>query len=93
MKILATDASPEFGFGVSRAYCGSECGRRVCCLAVEREDYFRFFPSPGDHPEVDRLGTPDRLNLCMQDFTDVPSRKAKWQAHSSILESHGLCWA
>ena len=26
----------------------------------------------------------------MQDFTDVLSREAKWQVHSSILESHGL---
>ena len=39
---------------------------------------------------VDRLGIPHNLDLSLYDFTDVLSHKAKWQAHSSVLEAHGL---
>ena len=89
-EILATDASPEFGFGVSRANCSRECARHLCGLAEKRGDYVRLFPAPGDPPVVDRLGIPHNLDLSLHDFTDVLSHKAKWQAHSSVLEAHGL---
>ena len=89
-EILATDASPEFGFGVSRANCSRECARHLCGLAEKRGDYVRLFPAPGDPPVVDRLGIPHSLDLSLHDFTDVLSHKAKWQAHSSVLEAHGL---
>ena len=89
-EILATDASPEFGFGVSRANCSRECARHLCGLAEKRGDYVRLFLAPGDPPVVDRLGIPQSLDLSLHDFTDVLSHKAKWQAHSSVLEAHGL---
>ena len=72
-------ASPEFSFGVSRAHCSQKRG-----------DYVRLFPARRDPPVVDRRENPRNLDLSPHDFTDVLSHEAKWQAHTGVLEAHGL---
>ena len=49
-ELMAKDASPEFGFGVSWAPCTSECARKVGSLAC---------PGPDDTPEPSTHG-----NIC-----------------------------
>ena len=48
----------------------------------------RLTPGLEDPPEVCRLGQPHRLRFSQKDFATVMSCKAKWQAHSGVLEAH-----
>ena len=87
--LVATDAAPEFGFGVSACGCDRHIAASVCKLAERRGDYVRLTPGPGDAPEVDRLGNPKRLPHTQLEFKTIISAKARWSAHSSVLEAHG----
>ena len=92
-ELLAADASPKFGFGVSRAHCSRECARHcvrgTCGLAEKRGDCVRLFLAPGDPLVVNRRRNPHNLDLSLHDFTDVLSHKAKWQAHAGVLGHMG----
>merc|ERR1711879_1123596 len=61
----------------------------VCRLAERRGDYVRLTPGPGDDEEVSRLGRPRRLKYTQRHFTTIVSTRAKWKAHSGVLEAHG----
>ena len=87
--LLACDAAPEFGFGVSACRCSPDLLKRVGRLAERRGDYVRVHKAPGAD-ERTRLGNPHRLSLAKEDFRDVVSAPAKWTAHSSTLEGHAL---
>lgn len=96
-KLVAADAAPEFGFGVSVCqYTGPEA-TEVCRLAERRGDFVRLTVDPLDHTEVSRLGKPHRLRHTQRDFKTVICARAKWQAHSGVLEAHAyllaLKWA
>ena len=92
-KITACDACPEFGFGVSSLQCSREVSRDICQLAERHGDYVRLYCCPGDPLEKDRLGKPHRLPFSQQDFHTILSKRARWKAHSGILEAHGLLLA
>ena len=93
--VIATDASPSFGFGVSVKHCSAflvrKCGRR-CAV-------------PGSYIMTDdttsgaklRCGTPHSLGLRQLDFHTVVSRQARFKAHSGSLQAgavtFGLRWA
>ena len=62
--------------------------REVCCLAERRGDYVKLFPKPGEPQQPDPLGTPHLLELKQEDFKGLIS-KAKFKAHSGLLEGHG----
>lgn len=87
--LLACDAAPEFGFGVSACRCSPDLLKRVGRLAERRGDYVRVHKAPGAD-ERTRLGNPHRLSLAKEDFRDVVSAPARWTAHSSTLEGHAL---
>ena len=87
--LLACDAAPEFGFGVSVKTCSEDIVQRLGCLAERRGDYVRVHKEPGEI-EKSRLGTPHRLPLRKRDFRTLVSAPAKWKAHSSTLEAHAL---
>ncbi|CAK9074536.1 Pepsin II-4, partial [Durusdinium trenchii] len=89
-ELLACDAAPEFGFGVCAAPCSQDILHRLGCLAERRGDFVRLYREDGDEPEVPRLGTPHRLNMPKHSFKTVVSSRAKWGAHSGVLEAHGL---
>ncbi|OLQ04444.1 Pepsin II-4 [Symbiodinium microadriaticum] len=87
--LLACDAAPEFGFGVSACRCSPDLLKRVGRLAERRGDYVRVHKAPGAD-ERTRLGNPHRLSLAKEDFRHVVSAPARWTAHSSTLEGHAL---
>ena len=92
-QLTACDAAPEFGFGVSFLRCSSKLAEKVGSLAERRGDYVKFFPEPGAPKAKDRLGTPHTLPLRSSKFRIAISAKAKWKAHSGVLEARGLLLA
>ena len=44
-QLIACDAAPQFGFGVSFFRCSSKLTEKVGSLAERRGDYIKFFPS------------------------------------------------
>jgi len=92
-KVVACDASPHFGFGVVSCDVEDEVVSDLGMLAERRGDYIRLFPDPHDPPKKDRLGTPHQLHLRERQFKVVISKRARWKAHSSILEGHALLLA
>ncbi|CAE7547923.1 unnamed protein product [Symbiodinium natans] len=91
--LVATDAAPEHGFGISTCSCDAKTAMEVCRLAERRGDYVRLAAAPGDPTEVARLGSPHRLPQTQLDFKTVMSAKAKWTAHSGVLEAHAYLLA
>ncbi|CAE7383134.1 unnamed protein product, partial [Symbiodinium sp. CCMP2592] len=87
--LVATDASKDFGFGVSVSKCNVSEAAEVCRLAERRGDYVRLTADPDDPGELPRLGKPHRLPLSKHDFRTVISAKSQWKAHSGVLEAHG----
>eukprot|EP00439_Symbiodinium_sp_Y106_P032149 s3415_g3.t2 len=95
--LIATDASPEFGFGVCTCPCSPAVAASVCRMAERRGDFVRLTTCPGDPVELRRTGNPRRLRLKQSDFRTVIRSRARWSAHSGVLEMHGyllgLKWA
>ena len=88
--IVATDASPSFGFGVSvRAVDGSVV-RSLSRCSERHGDHLRMTLGPDDDPELERHGTPVRLPFTKSSFTDVISLKAAHLVHSGALEAQGV---
>ncbi|OLP95208.1 hypothetical protein AK812_SmicGene22693 [Symbiodinium microadriaticum] len=77
-EVLACDAAPEFGFGVTLAQCGKHLAEKVGRLSERRGDYVRLEHSAEDPPEVERMGTLHRLPLKKTDFKQLISCKARW---------------
>ena len=91
--LTACDAAPAFGCGVSFLRCSAALVEKVGSLAEKRGDFVRFFPDPADPVPPDRLGNPHKLPVSKSDFRVAIAAKARWQAHSGILEAHGLLLA
>ena len=91
--LVSTDAAPEYGFGVSACNCDFKTASEVCRLAERRGDYVRLVPDREDPAEVARLGSPHRLPHTQRAFKTVVSAKAKWTAHSGVLEAHAYLLA
>ena len=85
--LTASDAAPQYGFGVTMCPCSPADAREVCRLAERRGDYVRLEES-SSAAEISRLGTPRRLKYKQSSFKTVLSCKAKWPAHSGVLEAH-----
>ena len=92
-ELVASDASPSVGFGVVPARCTSELSRTVGNLAERRGDFVRLFPEAGDPRRRDRIGRPFHLGLSKKSLRLIICKKAKWMAHSSVLEAHGYLLA
>ena len=89
-ELLACDAAPEYGFGVSKLECGQKQVEQVGRLSERRGDYVRLLLGAGDEPELTRCGTPHRLPFKKSAFRTLIRSKARWQAHSGLLECHGV---
>jgi hypothetical protein len=85
--LSATDASTEYGFGISVCPVPIEDVRKLSRKAEKRGDYVRLHTDPGDPVPKSRLGTPHLLNLKQGDFRTVLSLRAKHVAHISVLEA------
>ena len=60
----------------------------ACRLAERRGDYVRLESCPGDLPEVARVGKPHYIKPTRDRFKTVISCRARWSAHSGVLEAH-----
>ena len=89
--IIASDAAPEFGFGVSIASADPGTLKELGRLAERRGDYVRLNreQDPDAEPERERLGQAHRIALRRCDFRHVLSVRAKRIEHSGVLELNG----
>ena len=89
--VVATDAAPEYGIGVSIANLPAAEVGRLGALSERRGDYIRLNRDMSvAEPERPRVGTPTRLGLRQEDFKDVLSIRATRREHSGILELKGV---
>jgi hypothetical protein len=90
-EITATDASQDFGFGISVASCTVNMARRIGRLGEKRGDFVRLDRGDiDDEPERDRIGKPHRLGLRKSAFSTVLSVRHLHKAHAGSLEATGL---
>jgi hypothetical protein len=91
--IVASDASPSFGFGVSVADARPELSRTFSREAVRAGAYARLDRSDAyidDEPEKPRKGRTCRLPISKSAFATVVSSKAVFDAHAGALEAGGI---
>lgn len=88
-ELIASDASPSFGFGTSVAPCSEDVARRIGALAERQGAHVRL-ACENDVAEKPRLGEPHRLKLSKDGFTDVLCIKAAQIVHSGLLEAEAL---
>ena len=90
-ELIATDASPAFGFGVCRARCSPRLARELGRLAERRGDYVALLPAAGAAAAFpSRLGTAHRLNIRRSRFRTVICSRCRHQGHPGLLEAHAL---
>jgi len=89
-RLIASDASDAFGFGVCSAPCPADIARRAGSQCARREDHVRLIQVPGDEPEKPRLGSAYRIPLAMSQFKVLASKRAKHKDHSGGLEATAL---
>ena len=91
--IIATDASPSFGFGVSIARASStllrafsrEATRAGAMARLERDGIY-----PDEEAEKPRKGRTCRLPIAKAAFATVISSRARHGAHAGALEAGGV---
>ena len=89
--VVATDAAPEFGLGVSVAEMPADTVATLGTLSERRGDYVRLSRDGSTaEPEKPRVGTPHRLPIRQEDFRDVSLIKAERREHSGSLELKGV---
>ena len=88
--IAASDASTEFGFGVSVNHC-DPAAAQAAAQDVHCRDCFHLLDAGlrGGHYK-ERRGTPYTLPCSLRDFTHVLSVKAKRHAHINCLEGEAF---
>ena len=95
--LIASDASPSSGFGVSIKECEGGLTEALSLKSERFGDLVRMQLDTLDEPEKERHGQPFRLPFTQDAFTDVISIKASHKAHSGGMECHaallGLQWA
>eukprot|EP00928_Gymnodinium_smaydae_P061722 TRINITY_DN45745_c0_g1_i1.p1 TRINITY_DN45745_c0_g1~~TRINITY_DN45745_c0_g1_i1.p1 ORF type:complete len:1002 (+),score=67.19 TRINITY_DN45745_c0_g1_i1:59-3064(+) len=83
--LLASDASPAYGFGLSAANVGAQAVRNLAVHAQRSACHVRF--SDDEAGEVPRAGLQHRLSLRKSAFRTLLSVKATYKAHSGSLEA------
>ncbi|CAE7942083.1 unnamed protein product [Symbiodinium sp. KB8] len=91
--LVASDASPDFGFGVCFMECSKSIAEQVGALAERRGDFVKFYPGPNEPEREDRMGTPHLLPFEQRQFRIAISSRAQHKAHSSALEAHAVLLA
>ena len=90
--ITASDATPDFGFGVSVAPADQPLLRSLGRLSERRSDFVRLerFGDFNVEAEKPRLGNPFTLGVRKCDFTDILFVRARKIEHSGTLELEGV---
>ena len=91
--IVASDASPSFGFGVSVADAAPDLSRTFSREAVRAGAFARLDRTDNyidDKPHKPRKGRTCRLPISKSAFTTVVSSRAVFDAHAGALEAGGV---
>jgi len=98
-SLIATDATPSWGFGVSAAPAPASLVRAVGRFAVKRDMFVRLLRGDGDPLEQGwkaRAGRPLPIPLCRSAFKTVISSRNKFPGHAGALEAEaallGVRW-
>lgn len=89
-ELVATDASPSYGFGVAVAPCLRSTVRLVGRSSHEANSHIRFKREANDPKEQSRSGAPLRLDMTLSAFQPVLSKRASHVGHSGGMEAHAL---
>lgn len=89
-KLVTTDASPSYGFGVAVAGLCKKAVRTIGRRSHDPAFLVRLNRHPNDPIEKPRRGNVLRLALDQAAFKPVLSLKAKHVEHSGGMEMHGL---
>ena len=89
-KLVATDASPSYGFRVSVASCTRRVASDVGRASLDPRAIIRLTRDADDPLEKPRSGKVLRLRLRQRHFRTVLSLKAKHTEHSGGMEAHGF---
>ena len=89
--IMASDATPSYGFGLSIRNVSTAFCRRLRRLSEKRGDYVTLLEdgSPDPNPGS-RLGNPKLLHLSQKSFRTLVSVRCKHVAHAGLLEAHAV---
>jgi len=91
--VVATDASPAFGFGLSVRACSRESTLDLAALSQQSSGFVLFNDVADLAADLQVHGVPVVLPFAMDSFTDVLSFRAREQAHAGALECHGVLLA
>ena len=92
--LVATDASPAYGFGVSVAPCSPELHRENSRCATRHGTHVRLDKGVDHHISMERERPgQERLPISKSAFAAVISALAKFAAHSGALEATGVSLA
>jgi len=89
-EVLATDASSEFGFGLSAMRCSPHMARSIGRLAAQPGTYVVLDNDDGSEVPLPKAGKPHRLGIPMSKFRTKLSLRKQYQAHSGALEAAGV---
>ena len=91
-QLIATDASVDYGYGVSVAEAPPELVREVGRFGEVFNRHVRLSRdgSPGEEPGRPRKGEAYHIPLSKGAFRTVISARRKFEAHSSTLEAGGV---
>jgi len=86
-QLLATDASPSFGFGVSKVDVGAAVARQAGLCAKIADTYVTLDDSDPPPSAKPRLGEHMIVNVPMKAFSTVVKAKAAYAGHAGALEA------
>ena len=90
-KLVATDASGSFGFGVSTVTIGKDAVRELGHIAERPGQFVRLLrDDPTADPAKPRKGVMHSLPFSKSAFKTVVMSRANHKAHSGALESTGV---
>ncbi|CAE7948685.1 Lgi2 [Symbiodinium sp. KB8] len=88
--LSATDASTEYGFGASIARVPVPMIRRLARVAEKQGAYVVMDGGFSPEAAAKRLGQLHKLDISLDDFTDIFSIKSKHEAHINVLEGEAF---
>ena len=88
--LSATDASTEYGFGASVARLPVPMIRRLARVAEKQGAYVVMDGGFSPEAAAKRLGQLHKLDISLDDFTDIFSIKSKHEAHINVLEGEAF---
>ena len=94
--LVASDASPSYGFGVSATVAPPGVIQEIARSAARPATFVRLdrdLTDPSEEPNKPRLGTGVKIPLRKSAFRSVLSSRAKHQAHAGTLEAEAVTLA